>query len=439
MENRVVIYGAGKRGQVLYRELIESSNWDVVALIDKNAKHIQMNMGIEVQNPETLRGLVFDSLIVAIKDEKIAEDVRAFLLTEGLVDKNTRIYMNSWEILEQERFNSMRKKFVMKCQNSKTIFLMLLPEHGNLGDYAIGIAEKIFLETYFPDFHVTTVTEMEWDTIKETIVDVVEVDDVIAITGGGFLGDVWETGRRAMEIVDTFGDNKIVFFPQTLTYQDGVENNYRVAEDLRKIFARGKRLIIFREKKSYQTCCFLGYEDFCALAPDMGLLLDYRNLNNGEMKQRKALLCFRNDRERVFNYVGEIKKFLEESECIYAETDINLAKNIPEENGEDALLEQIKELQTYSIVFTDRLHGMILSWVAGVPVIAFDNTTKKVSGVYEWLKEDAKVQFCESIDDVEEAINNLGFFEETPRVQFEERFNRIACDIQKFIEIGVER
>ena len=38
------------------------------------------------------------------------------------------------------------------------------------------------------------------------------------------------------------------------------------------------------------------------------------------------------------------------------------------------------------LVITDRLHAMIFSTITHTPCIAYDNLSRKVSGVYEWIK-----------------------------------------------------
>ena len=56
---------------------------------------------------------------------------------------------------------------------------------------------------------------------------------------------------------------------------------------------------------------------------------------------------------------------------------------------------KINEFADVQLVITDRLHSMIFSIIGGTKCIAFDNKTKKVSGVYdEWLKNESGLKIC---------------------------------------------
>ena len=63
------------------------------------------------------------------------------------------------------------------------------------------------------------------------------------------------------------------------------------------------------------------------------------------------------------------------------------------------------------MLVTDRLHGMIFSYLVGTPCIVLDNKTKKVSGVYNsWLsKTDLIFPLFEpkEVCEIEEFIDKL--------------------------------
>ena len=56
------------------------------------------------------------------------------------------------------------------------------------------------------------------------------------------------------------------------------------------------------------------------------------------------------------------------------------------EEREQTVFQRLKAFASYDFVITDRLHGMIFSYICGTPCILFDNKTHKISGVYDtWL------------------------------------------------------
>src|SRR5699024_1734022 len=96
--------------------------------------------------------------------------------------------------------------------------------------------------------------------------------------------------------------------------------------------------------------------------------------------------------------------------CYLSDTVIDA--NFEGEIRKKYLERKFKEFSTSKLVVTDRLHGMIFSLITGTPCIAFDNISKKVSGVYEWFKDTGYI-ICITeenkylLDDPEKLINQL--------------------------------
>lgn len=71
-------------------------------------------------------------------------------------------------------------------------------------------------------------------------------------------------------------------------------------------------------------------------------------------------------------------------------------------------LNQICEkMKKARFIITDRLHAMILAVLNGVPCLAIDNKTGKVSGVYDWLKNNSMVVIIDDETEIEEGIKKL--------------------------------
>ena len=82
-------------------------------------------------------------------------------------------------------------------------------------------------------------------------------------------------------------------------------------------------------------------------------------------------------------------------DIFYGSTLADVEKNgdILLERREEVIIEKLNEFRRYKLVITDRLHGMILSVISGTPWLARDNSSKKVSGVYELISDLPLVKF----------------------------------------------
>lgn len=79
----VILYGAGKMGTCLYHQLVDSDYCMLKLWVDKNYKLFQRK-GINVQNPELIRDLNFDTIIIAIDSRSVVEDVMQHLQRKGI-------------------------------------------------------------------------------------------------------------------------------------------------------------------------------------------------------------------------------------------------------------------------------------------------------------------------------------------------------------------
>ncbi len=75
-----VIYGAGACGQALFRKIEEMHmEQNMAAWVDKDADALLEECLYEIQTPEILRGLSYDYVIVAVKNENTAKEIMAEL------------------------------------------------------------------------------------------------------------------------------------------------------------------------------------------------------------------------------------------------------------------------------------------------------------------------------------------------------------------------
>lgn len=268
-------------------------------------------------------------------------------------------------------------------------YLLGTPEYGNLGDHAIAEAEKKFINDCGK-----SVTEISSTCVYYNIKGVKKLikNANIIITGGGFLGSIWMNEERMVrKVVQAFPENKIIIFPQTFYYEDTVEA-IKEKEHTFKLYEEHKNLHIYaREEKTYN---FLKQElknTEIQIVPDIVL---YLNETKDIKREERILVCMRKDKEKISSKL--IEEFLQNVKLPLKYTDTVVEHNIMENKRKEELENKFMEFRKSKLVVTNRLHGMIFAFITATPCIAVDNLTKKVSGVYKWIKD---VEFIKMIEE----------------------------------------
>ena len=106
--SRVIIYGAGRVGQSVYRYLSDTQKIQVIDWLDRDFEKYQQ-LGFEVHSPESIWDieLKYIKIIIAINSRKVASNVRKWLI-------ENRINENSIMWLTEEFINSDLLSEVMK-------------------------------------------------------------------------------------------------------------------------------------------------------------------------------------------------------------------------------------------------------------------------------------------------------------------------------------
>ena len=230
-------------------------------------------------------------------------------------------------------------------KNPKTVFLLMTPEHGNIGDHAITKAETVLLKKHgINDIEITSreITEMK----SKSYTDLFNGFPIF-INGGGNLGTLWmdvETLQR--EIIQKNPKSNIMVLPNTIFYEESEWGQDELEKSLR-LYNRHKHLTIYaREQTSYDFMKPI-YRDV-RLVPDMVLSLKNDDSN---IERKGCLICLRSDCEKTIT---------------------------AEQNH------------------TDRLHGMIFCAITGTPCVVINSKSPKVRGCYEWIKHLDYIRFAES-------------------------------------------
>lgn len=302
----------------------------------------------------------------------------------------------------------LRTNYLFWNRKKRAAILIGSPEHGNLGDHAIALAEINFLKTNFPDLQVIEVSGSHFRKDPMGVKAKVSDKDIIFITGGGFLGDLWMIEEEMVRsIINSFPNNPIIIFPQTIFFSS-TESGLQEKAASKACYEKHTNLsICLRDKNSY---AFISQEfpniTNHLLVPDM---VTYFNLSYPVKQRNDVLLCMRMDKEKTVSndQLQSIKTVLTRHGLKYSYTSTVLEHHIGFSSRQYELEKKIDEFKRSRIVITDRLHGMLFAAITGTPCIALNNISGKVEGVLEWIKYLKYVKFTGDASEIEELLKEI--------------------------------
>lgn len=290
----------------------------------------------------------------------------------------------------------------------KKVVLIGVPHHNNLGDHAITIAERKYIEDNFKEYQYYEISEETLerciDRVKKYICD----DDILFFHGGGNLGDEYlyiEEGRR--KVVQLFPNNTIIFFPQTMHFSN-TEKGEKELEKSRRIYSKHKKLLIIaRENVSYQIMKKEFPNNKIIQTPDIVTYLD--ESDKEESIREGVLIILRNDieanlsNEQIDNINSIAEKYFSKVEI----SDTARGEGITEKHRKSKIQEMLDKYKNSQLVITDRLHGMIFAAITSTPCISLGNYNHKIKACSEVLEHLGYIQYVDNIDEIEEKIEYL--------------------------------
>lgn len=295
-------------------------------------------------------------------------------------------------------------------QKKPRIFLLGTPMHGNLGDHAIAMAERCFFLEHCDAYGFVEILMPDLRDHFTAFMKLVQKDDVLVISGGGWLGDLWlHNEEMVRKIIQSFPENTIVILPQTIYYKQDEQSEREIASSRAIYNAHPALYLCLRDERSFAFAkekLMDLHSQRVFLLPDMALYL-----KRAEEKKRTqtCLLCLRKDREKVlededairlYTYLLQKEYALEETTTVYLHT-------IPYAQRKASVEQKLDEYGRARFVITDRLHSMIFCWLTKTPCIAFDNLTKKVGGVYEkWMQGFKGIHVVHTLDECIDLLEN---------------------------------
>lgn len=288
-------------------------------------------------------------------------------------------------------------------KTQKAVIVIGTVEYGNIGDQAICLAQQKFISKSMSIFEIRD-SLYYWQ--RSYINSKMRDKDIIVIPGGGNMGNLWESDeKRRQNIIIDYPKNKIVVFPQSIFYTDNIEGDVAL-ERSAQIYNSHKNLVLCaRENRSFKLMKAKYKNCKVLLVPDIVLSLKF----NVNMEERSGVLfCLRKDIEKAISeqIIQNLENIFFDKDFHIEYTDTVILEKIELIERNEVVTKKINEFAKYSIVVTDRLHGMIFCAITGTPCIVLPNNNYKVEGVYQqWLSKYSWIHYGDS--DVEKFIDTV--------------------------------
>ena len=282
--------------------------------------------------------------------------------------------------------------------------LLQIPEHGNLGDHAIALAERQMLKA----LNIRVLEYPHSRGIERYCAWITTSKKLILIHGGGYLGQLWPgEEKRFQATIAAFSRNPVIVFPQTVYFDLDTEAGQRCFEASRAAYTAHPNLTIFlRERYSRDFMREYMPEVHVELVPDMvmGLEMPVR-----PVRREGLLICLRRDKEKTL-LEAQRERIISIARARFdkvVSTDTVEAGNITLNQRETRVKKKLEEFASARMVITDRLHGMVFAVITQTPCIVLNSLSHKLRGCYEWLGGLDYIRFADNIDELQQVMDEL--------------------------------
>ena len=330
-------------------------------------------------------------------------------------------------------YRSERLAYNNKCSHElnpdkKYAFVFFAADYNNLGDLAITVAQQKFLMTLIGEEY-TVIKINEGDTYNwiSEIKQLPSENVLITLIGGGNSGSLYdfiETPRRF--ILKYFKNYKMISFPQTIFFDDS-EQALAVKNEFFAISNKCKNLTLVARERNSHKIYMDNTKARVLLTPDIVFSYEKYVKLSDSRRSNSVALVLRDDKEKALdvefqrNLIGLVEKRFDKVE--YMDTcDVEYK----EDNAQKLLDDYLARLQSISLVITDRLHGMILSYITGTPCIVFNNNNQKIESTYNtWLQGQNIVRLfsSEEIEELNQLMDDMLNQSEYMSVNLDEKFD----------------
>lgn len=328
--------------------------------------------------------------------------------TKAIISLQTKLKVTYWF----HRFFSNAK---IKTDERPNVWFFLAADYGNLGDVAITYAQTLYLKKKYPQARIHEIPISQTLAYIGAVRKAIKRGDTVCLVGGGNMSDLYpdiEFLRRL--VVNNFRAFPITSFPQTVYFTPTAEGQAELVKTQKAYSGHPDLTLVARDEVSLLRLQTLFPTNIIRFAPDIVLTLDKRKKC---ARDKSVLFCLRNDKERKYSNISAIeplKSFLDRHFCEIHATDTQIEDSLVRtEGGEKHLNNLLDQFSHSGIVVTDRLHGMILAFITGTPALVFDNSTKKISATYGWIKNCGFIHLVDEHTD----FDSLAFEDNYERVK----------------------
>lgn len=273
------------------------------------------------------------------------------------------------------------------------IFMLNIPEHGNMGDEAIVLAEEEFFRYFFRGVKYVKVSDRQWKLCKRYVRNAVQKNDLVCLHGGGYIGDLWPgVEETARDMLSAFKENRQVMMPNTIYYYDACS-----AKSSLRFYDRENLLFFLRDKMSYDRARESGLKK-AFLFPDSVAFMEESHV--WQKRKKEVLVCLRHDKEKTVldDELDIIFRAVSKAGLEYRITDTMAKHGVRRWNIHYKVQRKLSEFRKASLVVTDRLHGMYFSAITGTPCIALNNVSRKVEEGSKWLRHLPYIRFASEVN-----------------------------------------
>lgn len=286
---------------------------------------------------------------------------------------------------------------------------MSTPNHGNVGDQAIAYAQKYFLNKNFPHVKYFELTSKDTIINLEFIRKNISKRTIVFIHGGRNFGNLYPQEEKIrQDIIKSLIYNPIISFPQSI-FLDKSDNSNDYLNNIINVYSSHKNLtLIAREEESYNFLKKVLPNNLILEIPDIVIGLSNELRLEDEIRQQTSLCLLRNDKEKHIddNFINELNFFLKENfkyKTVISDTQLGGGHIIEIEDRAKLLMDFWQDMTKYNLVITDRLHGMIFSFITQTPCIVLKNNNHKIESTYKsWLSSSNKILYIDNSRQINE-------------------------------------
>ncbi len=305
---------------------------------------------------------------------------------------------------EKAECRTVRKKLSvikrMGTEKKQHVVMLGTPSHNNLGDHAIAIAEQRYWLSHGLNGRVI---EFQADALlqyHERIMNGLNSYSIATIDGGGNIGSLWPVEHnRIIGILSSCSPAKLVMFPETVTYTELDYERVFMRND-RSVFENANCLYMLRDHRSFEFFEKNLAKTKHVLVPD--IVFSLKNSRSHKATNNRSIgLIFRSDKEKIQSDsdITALENRLESNGYnIVRLSTISNRGFISSEQRKKELSRLFSKIKKLDLVITDRLHGMIFSYINNVKCYALNNVNGKVKGSHEWLNHNPNYLVADKLD-----------------------------------------